>query len=149
MKTLVLAVILIITNSAVFAQQHTEQLLNSYLTVKNALIASDSKTASSAIATFHGILQSEQNFEQKSVLLESVEKFKKSGSNLEKQRASFNALSTIMWTVVKNAPKNSTSLYYQYCPMKKAYWVSKEKDIKNPYYGSSMLSCGKVVETKN
>ncbi|MAQ74933.1 MAG: hypothetical protein CL613_01215 [Aquimarina sp.] len=32
--------------------------------------------------------------------------------------------------------------------MKKAYWLSKEKDIKNPYYGSSMLTCGKVAETK-
>ena len=30
--------------------------------------------------------------------------------------------------------------------MKKAYWVSQESEIKNPYYGSSMLSCGKVIE---
>lgn len=40
------------------------------------------------------------------------------------------------------------AVYYQYCPMKKAYWLSMEKEIKNPYYGSSMLTCGKVIETK-
>ncbi|RYF82932.1 MAG: DUF3347 domain-containing protein, partial [Chitinophagaceae bacterium] len=34
-----------------------------------------------------------------------------------------------------------------YCPMKKALWLSNEKAIKNPYYGSAMLTCGKVTET--
>jgi len=33
--------------------------------------------------------------------------------------------------------------------MKKAVWLSNEKAIKNPYYGSQMLTCGKVVETIN
>jgi hypothetical protein len=32
--------------------------------------------------------------------------------------------------------------------MKKAYWLSRGKEIENPYYGSAMLSCGKIVETK-
>jgi hypothetical protein len=30
---------------------------------------------------------------------------------------------------------------------KGANWLSKEILIKNPYYGSQMLSCGKTVET--
>jgi hypothetical protein len=30
---------------------------------------------------------------------------------------------------------------------KGANWLSKESAIKNPYYGSQMLSCGKTVET--
>jgi hypothetical protein len=50
--------------------------------------------------------------------------------------------------LVKPSDKVNQPVYYQYCPMKKAYWLSKEKDIKNPYYGSSMLTCGKVAETK-
>jgi hypothetical protein len=29
---------------------------------------------------------------------------------------------------------------------KGANWLSKENAIKNPYYGSSMLTCGKTVE---
>jgi hypothetical protein len=31
--------------------------------------------------------------------------------------------------------------------MKKAYWISEEKGIENPYYGTGMLTCGKVTET--
>jgi hypothetical protein len=33
--------------------------------------------------------------------------------------------------------------------MKKAYWLSGDAAIKNPYFGSSMLTCGKVSTTIN
>ncbi|RYF87461.1 MAG: DUF3347 domain-containing protein, partial [Chitinophagaceae bacterium] len=42
---------------------------------------------------------------------------------------------------------SSQPIYLQYCPMKKASWLSSEKQIRNPYYGSSMLTCGEVTET--
>lgn len=29
-----------------------------------------------------------------------------------------------------------------YCPMAKKSWVQKEAEIRNPYYGSAMLTCG-------
>ena len=29
-----------------------------------------------------------------------------------------------------------------YCPMADKPWLQKDKDIKNPYYGGAMLSCG-------
>jgi hypothetical protein len=29
-----------------------------------------------------------------------------------------------------------------YCPMVNQSWLQKDKEIKNPYYGASMLSCG-------
>jgi hypothetical protein len=29
-----------------------------------------------------------------------------------------------------------------YCPMANKSWLQKDKDIKNPYYGASMLTCG-------
>ena len=127
--------------------QNTNDLFNKYINVKNALVNSDSKTASQAIETFYQSLKSAQNFAQKDELLRAAEKLNKA-NNLEKQRASFNDVSTQMWKLVKGSDKVSQTVYYQYCPMKKAYWLSKEKDIKNPYYGSSMLTCGKIAETK-
>jgi len=80
-------------------------------------------------------------------LLKATEKMSKA-NGIEKQRAVFNDVSTTIWKVVKKADKVEQPVYYQYCPMKKAYWLSKEKEIKNPYYGSSMLTCGNVAETK-
>ncbi|MBA4058359.1 MAG: hypothetical protein C0490_26815, partial [Marivirga sp.] len=42
-------------------------------------------------------------------------------------------------------------LYLEYCPMANnnegAYWLSNEKEIKNPYFGDKMLKCGSVKET--
>ena len=29
-----------------------------------------------------------------------------------------------------------------YCPMAKESWLQKESEIRNPYYGKSMLTCG-------
>ena len=29
-----------------------------------------------------------------------------------------------------------------YCPMVDKPWLQKDKDIKNPYYGAAMLTCG-------
>lgn len=145
MKKLVFIWVMLFSFSA-FAQ-NTNDLFNNYINVKNALVNSDSKTASQAIEAFYQSLKSAQNFAQKDELLRAAEKLNKA-NNLEKQRASFNDVSTQMWKLVKGSDKVSQTVYYQYCPMKKAYWLSKEKDIKNPYYGSSMLTCGKIAETK-
>jgi len=30
---------------------------------------------------------------------------------------------------------------------KGANWLSTENGVKNPYYGSQMLNCGKTIET--
>ena len=128
--------------------QNTSNLLNKYISVKNALVNSDAKEANTTISTFYEAIKSEENFTQKNDLLKATDKLSKAGNNLEKQRAAFNDVSTVLWKVVKSSDKVNQPVYYQYCPMKKAYWLSKEKEIKNPYYGSSMLTYGKVAETK-
>lgn len=66
------------------------------------------------------------------------------------QRNNFMELSKKMYELIK-VTKQETPVYYQFCPManggKGANWLSKEDAIKNPYYGSQMLSCGKTIET--
>ena len=60
------------------------------------------------------------------------------------------SLSKNMYELIK-VVKPAETVYYQFCPMandgKGANWLSKESGVKNPYYGSQMLSCGKTVET--
>ena len=145
MKQFFLAAAIMLIGSSVMAQQ-TNKLVNDYVAIKNALVNGDSKAASEAVTAFQQSVKAENNNAQKEELVKVTEELAKAGS-LDKQRAAFNDVSTTLWKIVKAAGKTESSLYYQYCPMKKAYWVSKEKEIKNPYYGSSMLTCGKVVET--
>lgn len=146
MKKSLIAIAAILLGHTGFSQ-NTSTLLSKYISVKDALVQSDNKIAAEAINTFYKAIKTEPDFAQKADLLKVTEKLNQA-SDLKSQRAAFNDVSTTMWTVVKNAEKVSQPVYYQYCPMKKGYWLSTEKDIKNPYYGSAMLTCGKVVETK-
>jgi hypothetical protein len=68
-------------------------------------------------------------------------------NDLAKQREVFSNFSDNLIAVAKAVKLSDKEIYLQYCPMKKASWLSSEKAIKNPYYGSSMLTCGTVKET--
>jgi len=70
--------------------------------------------------------------------------------DIARQRDRFMSLSKNIYALMKVA-KYEQPVYYQFCPMandgKGANWLSKDNAIKNPYYGSQMLNCGKTVET--
>lgn len=146
MKKLLLLLTTVLGGYSVFAQ-NTGKLTDSYIQLKNALVNSDSKAATEAAGILRDHVRSEAAFTQKDDLLHAAEKMARL-NDLEKQRAAFNDLSVILWKVIESTDATGQAVYYQYCPMKKAYWISKDATIKNPYYGSSMLTCGKVVNTK-
>jgi hypothetical protein len=66
---------------------------------------------------------------------------------IDHQREHFESLSKNMYSLLSGLKLNSTTVYQQYCPMKKAAWLSESEDIRNPYYGDDMLDCGKVTAT--
>lgn len=127
--------------------QNTENIFNQYLKVKDALVKSDSKTTSEQAVLLHKEIEASSTFSEKESLLKLVQKMTKT-TDIEKQRAAFADVSTTMWKVVKNGKGIKQDVYYQYCPMKKMYWLSNEAKIKNPYYGSKMLTCGNVADKK-
>jgi len=46
-------------------------------------------------------------------------------------------------TLIKAAGESLASdVRIAYCPMVKKHWLQTDKEIRNPYYGSSMLTCG-------
>ncbi len=47
----------------------------------------------------------------------------------------------VMW-VSMTRPKN---VYVAYCPMAEASWLQKSTEIRNPYFGSKMLTCRKII----
>ncbi|MCV9929753.1 DUF3347 domain-containing protein [Flavobacterium sp. LS1R49] len=127
--------------------QNTDTLLSKYYSIKNALVKSDARAASEAIINLQKEIKAEDAFKEKNDLNTAVDKLAKANS-IEKQRAVFNDVSIAMWQLVSSTEKVSQPVYYQYCPMKKAYWLSSETVIKNPYFGSAMLTCGNVFQTK-
>ena len=69
----------------------------------------------------------------------------------ERQRQAFSVLSSSVYAMLKNADLKNAGIYHQYCPMafndKGAFWLSEEREIKNPYFGKKMLECGEVKDS--
>jgi hypothetical protein len=72
-------------------------------------------------------------------------------SDLKAQRLAFASLNEAFIGLLKNTGLDSGNLYVAHCPMalddEGASWVSHTKEIRNPYFGDSMLTCGSVTET--
>ena len=73
-----------------------------------------------------------------------------SGNVIEKQRLAFADFNDALYSAIKMFGVVNETVYYQFCPMARngagAYWLSAVKEIKNPYYGEAMLTCGENKE---
>ncbi len=133
-----------------------QSVYDAYFNVKDALIKSDSKLTSAKAATLLTAITAVKMDKLKSnehtVWMKVVKKLTadaksiSSTTDLKKQRETFKSLSKSTYDLIK-VSNPEQPVYKQYCPMADADWLSKEKAVKNPYYGSSMLTCGNVVET--
>ena len=69
--------------------------------------------------------------------------------NIKDQRSHFKGLSTAITSAVQMYGVGQV-VYNQFCPMaddnKGAYWLSNDKNVLNPYFGSAMLACGSVKQ---
>jgi hypothetical protein len=124
----------------------THPILTKYLAIKDALINSDATKSSASVNELSISLKASPEFFHREDLIKQTEVMAKSG-DLEKQRMAFADLSVTIWDAVKAQKWTSQELFYQYCPMKKSFWVGAESIVKNPYYGVKMLSCGSVKES--
>ena len=67
--------------------------------------------------------------------------------DIESMREHFQELSVNMYQLLRALTINTVDLYYQYCPMAKAFWVSADAKIINPYQGQMMPTCGSNKDT--
>jgi Cu(I)/Ag(I) efflux system membrane fusion protein len=135
--------------------------ISHYYHLKDALVKADAAEASNGANTMNealdAILISDED--HRSHLEGTISDLKDnlqniSGTNnLEKQREYFEPVSDKFYELLKTAGTSGETVYRQYCPMafndKGAYWLSSEKEIRNPYFGDAMLKCGSVKETLN
>lgn len=117
-----------------------------YLHLKDALVASSADESKKAAGELQKALK---DLSGSGAALEASAKIA-GQSDLAEQRKLFSALSNEMTTLVKGGKLSMGMLYLEYCPMANnnegAYWLSNDKQIKNPYFGDKMLKCGSVKE---
>jgi len=148
--------------NAVFKSQITE-VYQAYNQLKDALVASDSALAvigANAVLTNlnkvdMGLLtQAEAHqvwMNEKPLLTKALNELVKSTA-LESQRALFLQISNNMINLIENFG-TSEKVMVQFCPMaddfKGGFWLSKDPAIKNPYFGSKMMTCGSTKKIVN
>ncbi|NNU33141.1 DUF3347 domain-containing protein [Mucilaginibacter sp. S1162] len=152
LQILLCAFVAVLSFTSVKAQTNSSKdaILTGYYKVKNALISGNAATANSKAKEFQttvNAIPADQLTEaQKDKLLFDARHIGES-NDIAHQREHFAKLSENMYALVKAGKFNSMPVYRDYCPMKKAYWLSESAAIKNPYYGNQMLTCGEVKET--
>lgn len=151
------------SHTAITEKQEANQLkavFDNYFSIKDALVKSDGNTASANAKDLSNAISSVKmetlSTEEHSVFMQVMKDLAFDAEHIAEtkdvghQRDHFTTLSYNIYKLIK-VSKQETSVYYQHCPMfnggKGANWLSKEKAIKNPYYGSQMLTCGSVQET--
>lgn len=158
MKTIryFILIILLLAQYQTQAQQDDtkaiNQVLQAYFGVEKALVNDNSglanKEAKGLAHSIEQVKSTQLSAEQKN----SIEKLGynaqhiSESKSIDHQREHFASLSDAIYALVKSA-KIQTTVYRQYCPMKKQYWLNPTAAIQNPYYGKQMLDCGKVTET--
>jgi copper chaperone CopZ len=135
-------------------------IYENYFAVKDALVKTDGnatqKAAKALAISIDAVKMNELKMDVHMVWMKVMKNLKSDATAIanskdtKKQRAAFDTLSENIYKLIKVSKTDST-VYLQHCPMandgKGANWLSKENTVKNPYYGSMMLSCGKTVET--
>ncbi|MFV9483175.1 efflux RND transporter periplasmic adaptor subunit [Christiangramia sp. ASW11-125] len=141
--------------SAKFESQF-EKSLDTYFELKNALVASDEKKAASLASELREELENIESGTSDKMLTVHSEKILEllmaisKSTDLENQRDHFRILSEQIIAITRNFKNFENELYVQHCPMANsnqgADWLSQSKEVRNPYYGEAMLSCGEVTE---
>lgn len=135
-----------------------KEIVDHYLHVKNAL-ANDNGTeaangAKALIASLQKIDASTFTTEQKKIyddvaadLMEMAQHTAENADKIDHQREHFIMMSDDVLELVKGFGSSRT-LYVDHCPMannnKGANWISETEEIRNPYMGKKMPTCGKI-----
>lgn len=137
------------------------EVTDHYIQLKDALVTDDSKMsvqhAKEILAALQKVDMSLVKGDGHIFWMEKQQQVKNASESIiatdkiADQRVAFDKLSQAMIEVATSFGVTSNDLYVQECTMafggEGANWLSRENQIKNPFYGSQMLNCGSVIET--
>lgn len=137
-------------------------LFMNYLQLKDQLVADDFDSAKNTISKLQ---QNSEAISEENLTKETAENWKnfkpglqnsiknmKDAKDISALRENFDELSSVMIGIAKNT-NPMPGMYVLHCPMansnRGADWLSMDSEIRNPYYGKSMLTCGEIKAELN
>jgi Protein of unknown function (DUF3347) len=157
MKYLFTLVAIVVTTFCNAQQPVLAPLLTDYYNIKDALVAGDAAASATKAAELLNAVNAvdmtaltpndhKAFMAQKEKLAFDARHISES-THIDHQREHFASLSANMATLARQTHLSQQPIYEDYCPMNKSYWLSNDPAIKNPYFGASMPTCGKVTAT--
>ncbi len=153
-KQIITAIFTVLAMSFATAQKKKDaqvsKLYQNYIAIKAALASDDAGKAAKSASEF---VQTASAVKNNTIPVKNLTALKNEASGIAKtgnilaQREIFHHLSDDMYALSRQFSFSEKPVYLQYCPMAEASWLSNEEKIINPYYGSSMLTCGTVKST--
>ena len=136
-----------------------EAILKDYFNLKDALVGDENDkakmlggTLAKSLGNLDKSTYSESQQKELTDIIEDATEHAEhiSESDIKHQREHFKILSKDITDMVA-ITGTATKLYEQFCPMYDGgtAWLSTKEEVRNPYYGSSMLKCGKVQREIN
>ncbi|MHA4842697.1 DUF3347 domain-containing protein [Flavitalea antarctica] len=141
------------------------ELMTAYFSVKDALVESDTVKANAAAANLARAAETlktdEITGDSTGVIKETAKSFAgtitgsalglRGEQNIDNKRKEFEMISDALWSLTRTVKYEGQKVYYQFCPMafdnKGAYWLSNDPNIRNPYFGEKMLTCGSTQDS--
>lgn len=144
-------------------QQQLSGVFTSYVSLKDAFVATDAAKVKEAAAKTQESLSKVDMMLLTGVAhndwmtfeggLKVALKEMQESADIEAQRTSFSKLSENMYKSIKAYGLGGATAFYEFCPMafnnEGGYWLSDVAEIRNPYFGDKMLTCGSVQEKLN
>lgn len=143
-----------------FQAQITE-VADAYFDMKEGLVESNPDAVRAVASRMNDVLHKVNGDQLKQQAMQKWEVLKQrisqqnaylgDANELASMRQHFSKLSDNVLEMTELFGLGKEKLYKNYCPMalndEGAYWLSEVEDIRNPYFGDSMLKCGEVKET--
>lgn len=126
-----------------FADPITDKVFQNYLHLRTALVNGEASEAAKVATAMMTSLAGERKE------LHAIAKRIADTDDLAEQRVAFAEFGLAAESFFTEGMKSGT-FYKMHCPMAfdgaGADWFSEVEEVRNPYYGEKMLSCGKVTE---
>jgi hypothetical protein len=149
MKRMLILPVLLIFGSALADSfpTLTVRFLGQYYGIQKSLAEDSTKGVSQSAAVIEQLSRetaAKESKPQLAAIFKAAAKLQ--AGDLENARKEFGELSDGLIAYLKSSGAKRNPPYQFYCPMLKKNWLQPDKQPRNPYYGSSMLGCGELVQ---
>lgn len=133
-------------------QQHVDRVVSAYLAITQRLAGDSTQKAGPSLDRLRSAAAalsraSESGHTLMAATADVLDATPPGSMEIEPLRQAWQELSRAVVALVEIAPPTDAvapQIVRAYCPMVSAPWLQAEMDLRNPYYGSSMPTCGRI-----